>query len=432
MATNSASGHEKTVNPFGSPKSPRLPKESNKSNSSKTESPKSKGRWWVVAGLIVVVGFLAAVIAYTLTIPSTMFGKNNFTVETYDGETYYVMHGSYEGEYDVQYVNLNDELFDKPRSSASATELVNSFETVSVMDYSEYADFCNQWHLGKKYTDRNLDYLVVAQVARNAVTVSADLTGIEYNEGTANLYIWDDAEGVTADMASYMLVVPVERDKVQNVNAIGVISVNEWSEIQDPAPYDPRNDVSLKPIIYLYPTSDTNVTVKLGKPNDITVSYPEYNASKGWNVLAQPDSDLVDLDTGRNLYSLYYESKSSEDVYSMKSDGFIVSREDTVSFLEDKLARLGLNEHEAEEFIVYWLPKLQQNNYNYIRFATMDEINNAMPLDINPNPDTVIRVLMTYKGLDKPIEGITEQQLPKTPTRDGFTVVEWGGSELED
>ena len=430
MVTNSASGHEKTVNPFGSPKSPRLLKESNKSNSSKTESPKSKGRWLVVAGLIVVVGFLAAVIAYLLVAPSTTLGRNNFTVETHDGETYYVMHGSYSGEYDVQYVNLNEEFSDE--SEGLDTEFVDSFETMAVMNYSEYADFCNQWHLGKKYTDRNLDYLVVAQVARNAVTVSADLTGIEYNEGMANLYIWDDAEGVTADMASYMLVVPVERGSVQNVNAMEAISSDEWSEIQNPDPAGHTYEVSLKPIIYLYPTSEAKASVRLGKPNDVTVSYPEYNASKGWNVLAQPDGDLVDLDTGRNLYSLYYESESSEDVYSMQSDGFIVSREDTVSFLEDKLARLGLNEHEAEEFIVYWLPKLQQNNYNYIRFATMDEINNAMPLDINPNPDTVIRVLMTFKGLDKPIEGITEQQLPTTPTRDGFTVVEWGGSELED
>ena len=40
--------------------------------------------------------------------------------------------------------------------------------------------------------------------------------------------------------------------------------------------------------------------------------------------------------------------------------------------------------------------------------------------------------MMTYKGLDKPIEGITEQQLPTTPTRDGFTVIEWGGSEIKD
>ena len=430
MATNSNSGQGKAVNPFGANKSSRSPKESGKSNGNQAKPSKSKKNWWIIAGAAVVVGCVAAVIAYLLAAPSTTLGRNNFTVETHDGETYYVMHGSYTGEYDVQYVNLNEEFSDE--SESLDTEFVDSFETMAVMDYSEYVDFCNKWHLGKKYTARNLDYLVVAQVARNAVTVSADLVGVEYDDGTANLYIWDDAEGVTADMASYMLVVPVERGSVQNVNAVEAISSSEWNEVLNPTPYDPRNDVSLKPIIYLYPTSETRVSVRLGKPSDVTVSYPEYNANKGWNVSAQPNGDLVDIDTGRSLYSLYYESESSEDVYSMKSDGFIVSREDTVSFLEDKLARLGLNEHEAEEFIVYWLPKLQQNNYNYIRFATMDEINNAMPLDINPSPDTVIRVLMTYKGLDKPIEGITEQQLPTTPIRDGFTVVEWGGSELKD
>ena len=430
MATNNASGRGGAVNPFDSSKSPKPLSGSNQSKSNKAKSPKPKKNWWVVAGAAVIVSFVTAIIAYILVTPSTTLGKNNFTVETHDGETYYVMHGSYAGEYDVQYVNLNEEFSDE--SESLDTEFVDSFETVAVMDYSEYTDFCNQWHLDRKYTDRNSDYLIVAQVARNAVRVSADLAGVEYDEDTANLYIWDDAEGVTADMASYMLVVPVERGKVQNVNAVEAISSSEWNEVLNPTPYDPRNDVSLKPIIYLYPTSETRVSVRLGKPSDVTVSYPEYNANKGWNVSAQPNGDLVDIDTGRSLYSLYYESESSEDVYSMQSDGFIVSREDTVSFLEDKLAKLGLNEHEAEEFIVYWLPKLNQNNYNYIRFATMDEINNAMPLDINPNPDTAIRVLMTYKGLDKPIEGITEQQLPTTPTRDGFTVVEWGGSELKD
>lgn len=430
MATNRASGQGEKVNSSGLAKSPKLSKESNKSNNNKAKSSKSKKYWLGFAGIVAIVSFAAAIIAYILATPSTTLGKNNFTVETYGGETYYVMHGSYTGEYDVQYVNLNEEFSDE--SESLDAELVDSFETMTVMDYSEYVDFCNKWHLGKKYTARNLDYLVVAQVARNAVRVSADLAGIEYDGGTANLYIWDDSLGITADMASYMLVVPVERGKVQNVNAIETISSSEWNEVLNPAPYDPRNDVSLKPIIYLYPTSETRVSVRLGKPSDVTVSYPEYDANTGWNVLARPNGDLTDLSTGRSLYSLYYESESSQDVYSMKSDGFIVSRKDTVSFLEDKLAKLGLNEHEAEEFIVYWLPKLQQNNYNYIRFATIDEINKAMPLDINPNPDAIIRVLMTYKGLNEPIEGITEQQLPTTPTRDAFTVVEWGGSELKD
>ena len=97
--------------------------------------------------------------------------------------------------------------------------------------------------------------------------------------------------------------------------------------------------------------------------------------------------------------------------------------------IEEKLAKLGLTEREANEFIIYWLPKLESNKYNYIRFATQDEINENMPIEINPNPDTIIRVLMTFKKLDNPIN-IQEQQL-KTPNRTGYTVVEWGGTEIK-
>lgn len=59
----------------------------------------------------------------------------------------------------------------------------------------------------------------------------------------------------------------------------------------------------------------------------------------------------------------------------------------------------------------------------------MDEINKNMPLEINPNPDSIIRVLMTYKKLNRPIN-VIEQQLV-TPERNGFVAVEWGGSEIK-
>lgn len=95
---------------------------------------------------------------------------------------------------------------------------------------------------------------------------------------------------------------------------------------------------------------------------------------------------------------------------------------DVAEFLEDKIALLGLNEREAEEFIVYWLPKLQENKYNYIRFATMEEINENMPLKFSTEPDSLIRVLMTYKGLKSPIK-VQEQKL-KTPERNGYVAVE--------
>ena len=104
-------------------------------------------------------------------------------------------------------------------------------------------------------------------------------------------------------------------------------------------------------------------------------------------------------------------------------DGSIFS---IVSFLEEKLAILGLTERETEEFIIYWLPKLEANKYIYIKFATTDEINTNMPLEISSSPDTVIRVLMTFKGLESPIN-VKEQQL-ETPNRIGFVAVELGGA----
>ena len=52
-----------------------------------------------------------------------------------------------------------------------------------------------------------------------------------------------------------------------------------------------------------------------------------------------------------------------------------------------------------------------------------------MPLEITPNPDNIIRILMTFKGLDNPIE-VKEQEL-QSLVRDGFTVVEWGGLEIK-
>ena len=149
-----------------------------------------------------------------------------------------------------------------------------------------------------------------------------------------------------------------------------------------------------KPIIYLYPTEETQINVQLGNKEQITCSYPQYTT--GWNVIAQPNGDLKDIDTNKNLYSLYYESNNVIE-FKVEKDGFVVKGEDSAEFLEEKLKILGLTDREAEEFIIYWLPKLEANKYNYIRFATREEIDANMPLTIKPMPDTTIRILMEYK-----------------------------------
>ncbi len=181
---------------------------------------------------------------------------------------------------------------------------------------------------------------------------------------------------------------------------------------------------SAKPIIYLYPEKNEKIEVKLMKPEKLTTSYPKYNES--WKVFAKPNGELINLENQRELYSLYWEGKNN--VKHNTKEGFIVEGKDVCKFLEEKLSILGLNERESEEFIIYWLPKLEENKYNFIRFETKEEINEDMPLEIVPRPDIIIRVMMAYKKILVPHK-VKEQQLEKVE-RNGFTVVEWGGTQI--
>lgn len=182
---------------------------------------------------------------------------------------------------------------------------------------------------------------------------------------------------------------------------------------------------SAKPIIYLYPTEEIEVSVTVGNPQNLTHTYPKYN--NGWNVKAKPNGDLIDINTGRSLYALYWEGLNI--IKPNMEEGFIIEGKDTIAFLEEKLAILGLNEREANEFIIYWLPKLENNKYNFIRFQTIEEINRNMPLQVEPAPDTTIRVMMEFKGLNEKIN--VKEQILETPQRNGFVLVEWGGTEIE-
>lgn len=250
--------------------------------------------------------------------------------------------------------------------------------------------------------------------------------GYAESESTYTVKVtYDTSCGSCADVNDYYLIpVPIDSNTQQAPESVDVKIETAYSgknychDIDYPVE-------EKKPIIYLYPTKTLDVSVKLGYPELITSSYPKYTT--GWQVIAEPSGKLTDKTTGRELYSLYWEGKNHHT--KMHTDGFVIKGSDTANFLEEKLAVLGLTAREAEEFIIYWLPVLEQNSYNYIRFETAAEINSYMPLEVTPRPDTTIRVIMNYKPLNNPIV-VSEQQLT-TPTRSGFTVVEWGGTEIK-
>ncbi len=178
-----------------------------------------------------------------------------------------------------------------------------------------------------------------------------------------------------------------------------------------------------KPVIYLYPEKEIEVSVNLTLDGRLTCTYPAYN--NGWTVTAAPDGTLTDAN-GQTYNYLYWEGKSFAQ-YDL-SKGFCIKGEDTAAFLETALEKLGLNRREANEFIVYWLPLMEQNPYNIIAFQT-DIYTEAAQLMVNPTPDTLIRVFMAWQASDTFVE-LPTQEL-SAPDRVGFTVVEWGGAEMK-
>ena len=178
-----------------------------------------------------------------------------------------------------------------------------------------------------------------------------------------------------------------------------------------------------KPVIYLYPETETAVTVELDYDGTLTSTYPAYR--DGWQVTAAPDGTLTDAE-GKTYNYLYWEGVTDTE-YDF-STGFCVAGADTAAFLEEALDRQGLTRREANEFIVYWLPQLEGNAYNLISFQWEAYTEHAV-LMVTPEPDTVLRVFMAWKPLDAPVD--VEPQTLTAPERTGFTLVEWGGSKVE-
>lgn len=177
-----------------------------------------------------------------------------------------------------------------------------------------------------------------------------------------------------------------------------------------------------KPVIYLYPLEKTDIKVKIDYNGVLTTTYPKYKDI--WKVTAYPDGRLVDSN-GKEYNYLFWEGKSK--FKYMFDCGFCIKGEDTIEFLEKQLENLGLTRREINEFIVYWLPQMENNKYNLIKFVQTEYINNAR-LRIEPKPDTVIRVFMVWEPVNNYI--VIPIQILNKPKRDGFTVVEWGGSKI--
>lgn len=189
------------------------------------------------------------------------------------------------------------------------------------------------------------------------------------------------------------------------------------------------NPETAKPVIYLYPEQETKVNVQLSFNGTLTSTYPTL-PSEGWTVTAQPDGTLTD-EEGRSYRYLFWEGVA--DVDWKQDSGFLVKAEDAREFLEQSLTQLGLNELEQNDFITYWLPKLEKNGESFVTFAAEQYTDNAV-LTVTPQLDSVLRVQMLISKVDDSnraaFQKLPEQELPRFE-REGFVLVEWGGTDLD-
>lgn len=186
-----------------------------------------------------------------------------------------------------------------------------------------------------------------------------------------------------------------------------------------------------KPVIYLYPEEETEVSVNIEFEGKIDCTYPQIDPENSWRIVADPEGHLYNIADGRYYDYLFWDGTTFHDI-DFFDNAICVRGCDTAAFLEDYLEAAGLNSSEIDDFISFWLPMMQNNEYNLISFPTQ-EYEDMAKLNVSPAPDTVIRVYMVFAGVDEMVDIPSEQQLvmPENVCREGFTVVEWGGSPVE-
>lgn len=211
----------------------------------------------------------------------------------------------------------------------------------------------------------------------------------------------------------------IETDSIElKTGQLTIISLH-FKAKNDPRPVK-------KPVIYLYPDSDTDVSVDLKAIGNLTFTYPDY--SWGWKGTAHPDGSI---DINGALYPyLFWESEQMFNTFDAKTGGFLLEREQVVPSLENYLTDLGFNDKEKTDFITFWAPQLLKYEQVVIQFVLNDSCNAFATLEITPKPQHLNRVYIVWSQTDRAKPQLVKPQVLQKLNREGFDVLEWGGIEL--
>ncbi|MES2555536.1 MAG: hypothetical protein V4604_05255 [Bacteroidota bacterium] len=192
--------------------------------------------------------------------------------------------------------------------------------------------------------------------------------------------------------------------------------------------YADREIISDKPVIYLYPTTDLEVTTTVKPNGKFLFTYPAYE--NGWKGTAHPDGSITIAE--KNYPYLFWEGSHKMTAADMDlTKGYMVKGDSITAFLEKKLTQMGLNDREMTDFITYWGPRMAGNDQQFVQFIFNDECNQFADLSISPAPAQIFRMYMIWAPVPEGVVMHPEPQEIKTVKRDQFYAIEWGGSEVD-
>lgn len=191
-----------------------------------------------------------------------------------------------------------------------------------------------------------------------------------------------------------------------------------------------------KPVIYVYPTVTQQMNIRLDVRGTLGFTYPAYyvplnsdSAQSGWTFTADPDGTIHT--DGKEYDYLFWDAKHRFNLNNLDTTtGFIVERDSLVPFFEKQLSAMNLSPREQQDFITYWCPRMLVNEKSFVQFVFNEKYDQFAGITITPKPDHLFRVMMLWKNAAGMNAAKVQPQKMESVTRKGFTVVEWGGTEL--
>ncbi|WP_321371385.1 PKD domain-containing protein [uncultured Draconibacterium sp.] len=253
-------------------------------------------------------------------------------------------------------------------------------------------------------------------------TACFEYTIVDSNNGTiqfyncsenASSYLWDFGGGQTSTKKQ-----PNHVFSGESPFYVTLIAYNDYETDTISQLVYTNQMVVYKPNIYIYPEEELDMCLTISFPlgGEITQSIPEYG--KQWCVRVDTDGKIND-----QYNFLFYESRQP-DIFQYEK-GWCVEQSELTTFFETNLAAWNFSSAEIADFLEYWIPLLNENDYYLVYPQTNEIIDRAIAFDFSVSPDNINRLFYGFEGRDEFI--VLEESEVAPFERNGFTVMEWGG-----